>query len=124
MEFSVLCAAALDLSVESSAEFSMPGVPVWQTPYLSTAVSAGTFDDSDVLSPVTARSAAFIALELLEEKLGRDISADSLGFARECGIISSGMSPDTELSREEALEMICKTMDVFSGKKHGWRGLE
>lgn len=123
-EFALLCASALEISAESDADISTFGVPSWQSPYIATAVAAGAFDGTDLSSPVTLRSAAFIALDLIEEKLGQDLSSDSLRFAAECGIISAGASPNKELSREEALEIICKTMDVVNGKPLGWKQIK
>ena len=123
-EFAVLCASALEITAENTAEISTHGVPAWQMPYITTAVAAGAFDGTDLSSPVTVRSAAFIALDLIEEKLGQDISSDSLQFASDCGIICSDISPDKELSREEALEIICRVMDVYNGKCLGWKTIE
>ena len=119
-EFTALCASAFEISLENSAEISTSGIPDWQTPYLPTAVAAGAFDGTDLSSPVTTRSAAYIALEILEEKLGADLASDSLQFAKDCGIISS-FAENRELTREEALEIICKLLDVYNGKTVGWK---
>ena len=120
-EFALLCASALGFAPEENAEISAVGIPSWQTAYIPTAVAAGAFDGTDLSSSVTVRSAAFIALDLIEEKLERDIASDSLRFAVDCGIISAADSPEKELSREEALEFICKTKDVVNGRLLGWK---
>ncbi|MBR6772284.1 MAG: hypothetical protein IKM29_02710 [Clostridia bacterium] len=115
-EFAVLCASALDLAREADAEISSVGIPAWQSPFIETAVAAGAFDGTDLSSPVTLSSAAYMILDLAEDKFGCEISSDSLKFTADSGIIPNRFSPDKILSREEALEIIYKTMDVFERK--------
>lgn len=123
-EFVALCMAALRAEPAFGVDFTAEGLSAWQSPYIAAALASGALDGNDFDSPVTGRSAAYIAVSLLREIHGLTSDSDTSADAIAYGIVRSASLLENELDREAALDIICRTASVSNGQRLGWKKID